>query len=239
MATIAHISDLHIGGSAASVGRARGVMRHLAALRLDAVVVTGDIADHALVEEYEIAAGLLLGGDVPLIVCPGNHDAVPPFEKLIGPANQVLRLDEVTIALADSSVPGEPHGYLADETLAWLDEILAERPGVPAFVGLHHQPIDLGIPYVDRIKLTAPERLEAVVRRHPNVAGVFTGHAHTGVSSTFAGVPLVIAPGVISTCLTHVETDGFPLDYDLPPAFALHFFDGERLVTHFRPVILK
>jgi 3',5'-cyclic AMP phosphodiesterase CpdA len=239
MATIAHISDLHIGGSAASVDRARGVMRHLATLRLDAVVVTGDIADHALVEEYEIAAGLLLGGDVPLIVCPGNHDAVPPFEKLIGPANQVLRLDEVTIALADSSVPGEPHGCLADETLAWLDEVLAERPGVPAFVGLHHQPIDLGIPYVDRIRLTAPERLEAVVRRHPNVAGVFVGHAHTGVSSTFAGVPLVVAPGVISTCLTHAETDGFPLDYDLPPAFALHFFDGERLVTHFRPVILK
>lgn len=238
MTVIAHVSDIHIGGSEASVERARGVMRYLATLRLDAVVVTGDIADHALVEEYEIAADLLRA-EVPLIVCPGNHDAVPPFEKLIGPANQVLRLDEVTIALADSSVPGEPHGYLADETLAWLDGVLAERPGVPAFVGMHHQPIDLGIPYVDRIKLAAPERLEAVVRRHPHVAGVFTGHAHTAVSSTFAGVPLVIAPGVISTCLTNVETDGFPLDYDLPPAFALHFFDGERLLTHFRPVILK
>ncbi|WP_336209257.1 metallophosphoesterase [Nonomuraea sp. LPB2021202275-12-8] len=238
MMVFAHISDIHIGGSEASADRARLVMRHLSTLRLDAVVVTGDIADHALAEEYETAAEIL-SSDVPLIVCPGNHDSVPVFEKLIGPANQVLRLDEVTIALADSSVPGQPHGYLADETLAWLDEVLSERPGVPAFVGMHHPPVDLGIPYVDQIKLVEPERLEAVVRRHPHVAGVLVGHAHTGVSTTFAGVPLVIAPGVISTCLTTVETDGFPLDYELPPAFALHFFDGERLVTHFRPVILK
>lgn len=239
MVIFAQISDIHIGGSEASAHRARSVMRHLATLELDAVVVTGDIADHALTEEYETAAEILRC-DVPLIVCPGNHDSLPPFEKLIGPANQVLRLDEVTIALADSSVPGRPHGYLADETLSWLDEVLAERPGVPAFVGLHHPPVDLGIPYVDQIKLVEPERLEAVLRRHPNVTAVLAGHAHTAVSARFAELPLLVAPGVISTCLTPAETAAeFPVTYDLPPAFALHFFDGERLVTHFRPVILN
>ncbi|WP_049560313.1 metallophosphoesterase [Nonomuraea sp. SBT364] len=239
MVVFAHISDIHIGGSDASVARAEGVMAHLATLGLDAIVVTGDVADHALAEEYEVAAGILRAG-VPLAVCPGNHDSVPEFEKRIGPANQAVRLDGLTIALADSSVPGRPYGFLADETLAWLDGVLSERPGVPAMVGMHHPPAELGIPYVDEIRLREPERLEALLRAHPNVVAVLAGHAHTGASVRFAGLPVAVAPGVVSTCLTQAETDAaFPVTYDLPPGFALHFFDGERLVTHFRPVILK
>lgn len=239
MAIFAQISDTHIGGSDESVERTRQVMEHLRTLRLDAVLVTGDIADHALPEEYATAEELLRD-ERPLAVCPGNHDAVPEFEKLLGPANQALRLDDLTIALADSSVPGHDHGYLADETLAWLDEVLSERPDVPAFVGMHHPPIELGVPYVDRIRLREPERLADLLSRHPHVAGVLTGHAHTAVSARFAGLPLVVAPGVISTSLTSVETEAeIPVTYDLPPAYALHIFDGRQLVTHFRPVILK
>ncbi|WP_327088623.1 metallophosphoesterase [Nonomuraea sp. NBC_01738] len=235
MAVFAQISDIHIGGSAASAERASRVMRHLATLRLDAIVVTGDIADHALVAEYEVAAEILGSATVPLIVCPGNHDTVPEFEKLIGPANQVLELETVTFALADSSVPGEHHGYLSDATLAWLDEVLGRRPEVPAFVGMHHHPVDLGIPYVDEIRLRSEERLADLLRRHPHVAGVLAGHAHTGAASEFAGRPLRIAPGVVSTALTTAETtEFFPVTYDKAPGYALHHFDGRRLVTHFR-----
>ncbi|MFG1948395.1 metallophosphoesterase [Nonomuraea sp. NPDC048826] len=238
MVTFAQISDIHIGGSPESVQRAAAVLRHVDALGLDAILVTGDIADHALPEEYDTAAALMRVR-TPLIVCPGNHDSVPEFDKRIGPADQVLRLDGATLALADSSVPGQAYGFLADETLAWLDEVLAERPGVPAFVGLHHPPVPLGIPYVDGIGLREPERLAALLGRHPHVAAVLTGHAHTAVQARFAGLPLVVAPGVISTCLTTWETaEPVPISYELPPAFALHLFDGDDLVTHFRTVSL-
>lgn len=234
MAVLAHISDIHIGGSDESAERAERIMRHLATLRLDAIVVTGDIADHALLSEYETAAEILRA-DVPLIVCPGNHDATAEFEKLIGPANQALRLDWATIALADSSVPGRPYGYLADETIAWLDGVLAERPAVPAFVGMHHPPVAIGIPYVDEIRLRSEERLAELLDRHPNVVAVLAGHAHTGAATEFAGRPLRLAPGVVSTALTTAETaERFPVTYDLPPGFALHVYDGQRLVTHFR-----
>lgn len=236
MQVFAHISDIHIGGSEQSVDRAALVMRHLLSFpgRLDAILVTGDIADHALVEEYETARDLLRS-PVPLIVCPGNHDAVVEFEKVIGPANQALRLDGATIALADSSIPGRADGRLADETIAWLDEVLSERPDVPAFVGMHHPAVALGVPYVDDIRLKEPERLAALLDRHPHVVAVLAGHAHTGVSTTFAGRPLIVAPGVLSTLLTPTESDSL-VDHDLPPAFALHVFDQGRLVTHFRPV---
>lgn len=239
MAVIAHISDIHIGGSDESADRARRVMRHLTSFPgpLDAIIVTGDIADHALLEEYEIARDIM-ATEVPLIVCPGNHDLVEGFEKVLGPANQALRLPDVTIALADSSIAHHNEGYLGDQAIAWLDEVLAERPDVPAFVGMHHPPIKLGVPGIDGIMLQEPSRLALLMDRHPNVAAVLVGHAHTAVSSVFHGRPLVIAPGVISTGLTPSESqERVLLTYDLPPAYALHVFDGERLVTHFRPVV--
>ncbi|WP_440101372.1 phosphodiesterase [Streptosporangium sp. H16] len=247
MLILAHVSDVHIDGSPRSIDRTRSVMRHLENLPgpLDAVVVTGDIADNGLIEEYEIARELLTTRH-PTIICPGNHDVRSAFRKALldldedgdGPINQVLRLDGLTVVLCDSSVPGRPEGFLEDETVTWLNGVLAETPDTPVIVGMHHPPVSLGTPYVDSIRLRNPERLEAVVRRHPRVVAVITGHAHTAASTTFAGLPLSVAPGVVSTLRLNQELDApVPVDYDLPPQIAMHVFDGGRLITHVRPVL--
>jgi 3',5'-cyclic-AMP phosphodiesterase len=73
-----------------------------------------------------------------------------------------------------------------------------------------------------------------VVRRHPQVVAVLCGHAHTAGSTTFGGVPLLVAPGVVST-LTFPWERGADLDYGQPPAIAFHVLDGGRLTTHFVP----
>ncbi|MEE1831794.1 hypothetical protein [Streptomyces sp. SP17KL33] len=70
------------------------------------------------------------------------------------------------------------------------------------------------------------------------------GHAHTAASSVFAGLPLVVAPGVVSTLMMPSElvlpegwSEDDTLDFERPPAFTLHVFDGERLVSHTRVVL--
>ncbi|WP_067173843.1 metallophosphoesterase [Microtetraspora niveoalba] len=264
MLVLAHVSDIHIDGSERNTARAARVLDHVARLPVDAILLTGDLADHGAVEEYEIVRGLLPTG-VPLALCPGNHDVRENFRKALvtssengpgtggpvgepvgepvdgpvgGPVNQVLRLPGATVALCDSSVPGRHDGLLDDETLDWLDHVLSAAPEVPAFVAMHHPPVTLGIPYVDEIRLGEPERLAGVLARHPQVVAVLAGHAHTGAATTFAGLPLLVAPGVVNTLLAPVETDAYPpIDPDLPPAVALHVFDGGRITTHFRPVI--
>ncbi|MER7210760.1 phosphodiesterase [Streptosporangium sp. NPDC000239] len=245
MLTLAHVSDIHIDDSPRSVERTRAVMRHLDGLPgpLDAVIVTGDIADHGTVEEYEIARRALTSRH-PTVICPGNHDSRAAFRKVLldqdgdDPVNQVLRLDGLVVALCDSSVPGRHDGLLTEETLAWLDGVLAESPDVPALVGMHHPAVPLGIPYVDDIRLREPERLEAVLSRHPQVVAVLAGHAHTPASTWFAGRPLLVAPGVINTLLLPTETaERRSFDLSLPPQIALHVLDGDRLTTHVRPIL--
>lgn len=124
-------------------------------------------------------------------------------------------------------------GFLDDGTLTRLDKVLADSEG-PALVCFHHPPVRLGIPFVDGIRLREPERLADVIAPHGNVAAVLCGHAHTGATTTFAGRPLVVAPGVVSTAVLPFESDDV-IDYGLPPSVAFHFLDGDRgLVTHFR-----
>jgi 3',5'-cyclic AMP phosphodiesterase CpdA len=246
MLILAQVSDFHFDGGRRSAARAERVMGYLAALPrpVDAVLVTGDVADHGAVAEYR-AAREVLRADAPVLACPGNHDRRAEFRRLLldlpdgdeRPVNQVHEVAGITVALCDSTIPGRDDGRLADETIAWLDGVLGEAPAGPALVAMHHPPVTLGIPFVDDIRQRDGRRLEEVLRRHPQVAGVLCGHAHTAASTQFAGRPLVVAPGVVSTAMLPVERpEGPVLDGDLPAAITFHVLDGGRLTSHVRVV---
>jgi Icc protein len=76
---------------------------------------------------------------------------------------------------------------------------------------------------------------------HRNLAAFLCGHAHTPAVTTFAGRPLVIAPGVVSTLRFPWEHRAHPEDYvhlDPPPALAFHVLTDEgQLTTHYRCVL--
>jgi 3',5'-cyclic-AMP phosphodiesterase len=249
MIVIAHLSDTHIDGGRRSAERTRTVMDYLEDLPydLDAVLVTGDIADHARPAEYEQARELL-DSRHPVVICPGNHDERAAFRQfLLGqpasatPINQVHHAADFVIALCDSSVPGKDEGFLDDQTLAWLEDVLAQAPdGMPVLVGFHHPPTPLHAPFVDGIRQFGAERLAALADNYPSLTAFLCGHAHTPAATTFAGRPLLVAPGVVSTLRLPWEHRAHPEDYvhlDQPPALAFHVLDDERrLTTHYRCV---
>jgi 3',5'-cyclic AMP phosphodiesterase CpdA len=178
---------------------------------------------------------------VPVLLCPGNHDDRAPYRKaLLGtdpdtaPINRAHRVNGVTLLMVDSSIPGDDAGLLDDGTIDWLDRELAADDG-PAFVCFHHPPVVLHLPLVDEIRQRREERLADLVRRHRRVVALLCGHAHTAAATTFAGLPLLVAPGVASTVKLPWEP-GETLDRDLPPAIAFHVLHEGRLTTHYRVV---
>ncbi|MGW5744865.1 metallophosphoesterase [Amycolatopsis sp. NPDC003861] len=246
---IAHLSDLHLDGGSRAEARVAAAMACLGELPVDAVVVTGDIADHGTPEEYARAAELLKH-PAPVLLCPGNHDVRAAFRTGLldlpasdGPIDVAHEVGGVLFALCDSTIPGRGAGFLADETLSWLDGVLSGGDG-PAIVAFHHPPVEVGVPLVDAIRQAGSERLAEVLGRHPRVKALLAGHVHTGAATTFAGVPLHIAPGVVSGSLLPIEpggdsgwTDGGPLAYDRPPGLLLHVLhDDGRVTSHHRTV---
>lgn len=247
MIAFAQVSDVHIGYGEEAQQRARRVFARLAALPapVDAVLVTGDVADHGDRAEYAIARELFDSVPYPVFSCPGNHDDRSGFAQVLlgegfdgGPINRVHIAGGAVFALCDSTVPGKPGGYLADETLAWLGTVLDEAPpDAPVFVAFHHPPVDVHAPYLDGMRQTGEERLAEVVRGRQNLVALLCGHAHTPAATTFAGLPLVIAPSVVSTVILPWDGEGI-VDTESPAALAIHVLDdARRLTTHFRAVM--
>lgn len=243
MIVFAQVSDLHLDGSERAAERTRRVIDYVNSLELDAVLVTGDLADHGWPEEYAELT-VALKSPHPMMLLPGNHDRREAYREGLlgepadgGPINVVQRVGDVNFLLADSTIPGRSNGFLAEETLAWVDSTLAADAASPAFVCFHHPPVALHSPLVDVIRLDNAARLAEVLGGHRNVVAVLCGHAHTAATSTFAGVPLLVAPGVVSTLTLPAEPRP-DVDLDLPPALYLHVLDDERrLTTHCRVVV--
>ncbi len=251
MLTIVHFSDIHLGqdhhGDAGERARRRAeqVMAYVDALPgpPDAVLVTGDLADHGLPAEYREVAKVL-DSRYPVLLCPGNHDVREPYREVLlgeaasgGPVNRHHALPGADVLMLDSSIPGRDDGLLDEETLAWLDRTLAEGPADrPALVAFHHPPVTLHLPYVDPIRQFGEDRLAEVLDRHPRVKALLCGHAHTGAATVFAGLPLIVAPGVVSTVVLPCE-GGPEITFDQPPVIAFHLLDEDgRLTTHYRVV---
>jgi Icc protein len=237
---LAQISDLHLDGTERATARARRVMDYLDGLKrpVDALLVTGDIADHGTEAEYEEVAQLFATASVPVLPCPGNHDVRGPYRKALlgdeptgGPINRRHTIAGVTILMVDGTVPEKGHGYIDDETVGWILDHL--RDETPTLIALHHPPVPMHEPFVDTILLHEPDRLAALVDAHPQVIAVLTGHAHTACATTFAGKPLIVAPAVTYALRMPWEVGSLD-NWDQPPGVAFHVVEDNRITTHFR-----
>jgi Icc protein len=254
---IAQISDLHIKppGSLAygRVDTATALARCVSALngfrpKPDFVVISGDLADTPSAEEYQHLKRLLGPLELSFASIPGNHDsremmraAFPQaYAGLSGPLNQHVTIGGLDLMLLDSSVPGKPHGELDTSTMHWLDAALASSPARPALVFLHHPPFRSGIWHMDRQNLLNAGELGTIVKRHPRVQLIATGHVHRATFTMFAGVPTTICPApnhAVDLDLAKLREPSFKVE---PPAFHLHsWFPGDAfgsVVTNHVPI---
>jgi 3',5'-cyclic-AMP phosphodiesterase len=245
MTVVAHLSDTHAGNAVQDpAARMASVMDHLLAMspRPDVLVVTGDVADHGLSEEYAAARAWLDRWPGHVAVCPGNHDVREAFVEGLGiAARSVVDAAGFRFVMLDSLIDAVDgtrvdEGRLGDEQLGWLHGQLGASDA-PAFVCLHHPPTTIGLELMDPIRLVDGDALAAVLDHHPHVVATLVGHAHTMSTTTFGGRPLLIGGGVVST----VTADAEALDtlwYDAPPSLALHVIDDTespvRVTTHWR-----
>jgi Icc protein len=255
---IAQISDLHIKppGQLAygRVDTAKALERCVETLNAfepapDFVVISGDLADTPVRQEYDYLAQLLAPLKLPFAGIPGNHDerelmraAFPKaaYASSSGPLNQKIAVGKLDLLLLDSSVPGKPQGELDAPTLQWLDTMLRSSVDRPALVFLHHPPFLAGIWHMDRQNLTNAAELATIIRRHSRVQLVATGHIHRAALTMFAGVPCTICPApnhAVDLDLDRLREPSFKVE---PPAFHLHsWFAGEgfgHVVTHQVPI---
>jgi len=139
---IAQISDLHCGSMYFRSALAEQMLEEVNDLAPDIVVVTGDLTDMGLRDEYDRARALLDRIECDrMLVVPGNHDArnvgEVHFEALFGSRSPEIEMDGVHLIGLDSSEPDLDSGRVGREKYRWLEERFAE-PSEFKIVAIHH-----------------------------------------------------------------------------------------------------
>jgi 3',5'-cyclic-AMP phosphodiesterase len=252
-ALLVQLSDLHLDPGRERPGpaeRLQHAVRRVAALRPQprALLLSGDLADAPSAGAYQQAHELLAPLGLPLYAIPGNHDDRDLLRARFGPrparagepVNFAVDCGALRLLGCDSTSPGSDGGRLGQAQLGWLDETLAEQPERPTLLALHHPPVLSGVSVMDTIALAAEDRaaLELLLGRHPQVQAITCGHAHTAMTTTFAGRQLLICPSTNSALRLDLRADEeIPFAVSRQPlGFAVHLLVDGRVVSHVQPL---
>ena len=249
---VAQISDLHVAAPGGllydrfDTGRCLArCVAHIRRLdpRPDLVLVTGDLVRDGEPAEYRHLRELLSPLTMPVYLVPGNHDERQALRSAFSDHAYLPREDSpmhyavegypLRLLGLDTTVPGATGGALDDGQLAWLDAALAAAPRQPALVFLHHPPFRTGIPLFDRIGMDAAsaERLGGIVARHPQIERITAGHVHRDIRVRWNGVVASVCPSAAFQYNLDLAGSGLK-PTDEPPAYQLHCWNGDELVTH-------
>jgi len=230
-------------GSVAGLAEAIGSVREIRP-RPDAVLVTGDLADHASDDEYEQLGEMLSALEAPFHVLPGNHDDRRALSRHFGvpdtggePVHYSVDLGALRLVLLDTTIPGEDGGALGAERLSWLDAELASAPEQLTLVAMHHTPLVLGIPAWDEIGLPLADRqaLSEVLHRHPQVRRLVGGHVHRTITGEFAGRDVMTCPSTYAQARLDFTAEEIEL-IEEPGGFLLHSVVDGQLISHVQGV---
>ena len=194
----------------------RALQADLAEQRVDHIVVTGDLVNIGLPQEYELARAWLgeLGPPSRVSIIPGNHDAYvagslragwASWRDYMGDADAeqgfpwMRSLGDLVLLGLSSAVPtgwGIASGHLGATQLTALAELLVATPRRKARVILvHHQPIEGWSK--PRKCLTDAFLLRAILQRY-GAELVLCGHEHRLSIGSIPGprgpIPVIGAP---------------------------------------------
>jgi 3',5'-cyclic-AMP phosphodiesterase len=210
----------------------------------DAVLVSGDLADHATDDEYDQLRELVASLGSPFYVLPGNHDERRALHRHFGvpggagePVQYSVDLGPLRLVVLDTTRPGEITGALDAEQLEWLDTELGAAPEAVTLLAMHHPPLLTGIPAWDELGLAVADQraLGEVVGRHVQVRRLVGGHVHRTMTAELAGRSVLTAPSTYVQGQLDFRTEEVELSAE-PRGFVVHAVVDGELVSHVQPV---
>jgi len=247
---LAQLTDQHITIGPGDAGSADALAAAVdAVLALDpapdAVLLSGDLTEHASAEEYERAAELLAPLSMPIHLLAGNHDDADGLRAHLGapgeagePLQYSLRLGPLRLVACDTTVSGRDAGALGPERLGWLEAELGDDRDTPTLLAMHHPPVLIGVGVLDELGLAEADRaaLADLIAANPQVKRIVSGHVHRGAVGGVGGCPVFICPSSYLQLALDLGPDSEIALVREPPAFGLHVALDDELISHVVPI---
>ena len=214
---ILQLSDPHLLADLEGLVRERPALslwqRALAQVRQtrpDLLLVTGDLCQDESWGGYGQLRDSLtdLPAETSVALVAGNHDqptllrAALGRQAVVGPA-EIVR-GQGRLLLLSSHLAGQCGGGLGTPQLRWLEQRLNDPLHITTatLVALHHPPLPIGDPGLDRIGLRDGEALISLLQRAPALKAVLFGHIHQHWQGRLPGradVALLACPSTLKS----------------------------------------
>jgi 3',5'-cyclic AMP phosphodiesterase CpdA len=250
---IAQITDIHLGFEPDTPGEfnRQRLDRTLATIcamnpQPSMLFATGDLIDRGDRDSYERLREAFADLPFPVHMALGNHDERATFLDVFPDApftegflQYVIETPSLRIIVLDTLEEGRHGGAFCADRAAWLTARLDEAPHVKTLIVQHHPPVEVGIPWMNTDP-TEPwvQRLADCLRDRKNVIGLICGHIHRAIATHWEDLLVATCPSTapqVALDLRDIDPD-VPDQRSLiiadPPGFALHWWNGRELITH-------
>lgn len=231
---IIHMSDLHIADKGNPIWDTdtlahfdAAVERIRTEVNIDAIFITGDLADNGSEWAYDYIDNSLSKLGIPTYLCPGNHDWFPNMKKVFNYCKIVPSLEmggwkfvflDSTVKDPDEDNKNKARGGLNEDHFNYITDI-AKESDVPICLLLHHSPIEPG-GWMNRKLLENREEFRSFIDQYNMIKLVLFGHIH---------YPLIVS--VNNVIYSSAPAIGFAFDKDLPKYQILDGSEGYNVIN--------
>lgn len=251
-----HLTDLHLTtpGTALNGGnpsdRLDVCLRDIESWHSDAefCVLSGDLSEFSEPEAYNWLRDRLKSFPIPCFLMIGNHDDRNVFQSAFpnhakdfsGFVQHVHTTGDQVFIFLDTVKDGKDvhEGQMCPDRLSWLKEQLISAGDKPCYLFMHHPPFDIGIPYVDNIKLVETKEFAATLENGRNIRHIFFGHVHRMTYVNWRGISFTSLPSLNHQIpLIAASVDGEFCNE--PPAYSVVLVEPEQLTVHFNTFLQR
>jgi len=213
---IIQITDCHLHGDPRLAYRGvnpydslNALLQKVHAINPDLLLASGDLSEDASTASYEALQQLFNPLAIQVLALPGNHDD----DTLLAQAFPGSPVDSVQVSehgpwqiiRLNSSMQGKPEGRLNGDLITGLEQVLKYQSKQPRVIALHHQPIAIGSPWIDKYRLLQPERFLQLVDQCPGVKAVVWGHVHEAFDAQRNGTAMLGGPSSVINSIPGVQ----------------------------------
>ena len=184
---------------------------------VDIYLATGDLSQDGSAASYQRFHQHMNRFPKPVYWLPGNHDFIHKMsveQRAEECCPMVLEAQDWRLILLDSTVEGAVPGNFAQEQLAFLESALEQTKGHHVMVCMHHQPVQVGCPWLDDQIIGNADELFSIMDQFDHVKAIIWGHVHQVYEAERNGVKLFSIP---STCVQFKpDSEEFAVDDKAP-----------------------